>query len=105
MCVDYLDVLVLIGYSEPGADQIAKHIIDSELRGYSAAGFARLLAIRDRLGGKSPIEHIEVTNETPIIAHLDGHDTFGYLVAQKAMEMFINKAKQLGIAIVGASNT
>lgn len=99
------DVLRSIGYGEDASNRITKHILDSQLRGYSAAGFARLLAIRDRLNGKPPNEQIEITNETPVLAHLDGHDTFGYLVGEQAMEMVIRKAKQLGIAIVGASNT
>ncbi|KAF9888982.1 hypothetical protein FE257_008152 [Aspergillus nanangensis] len=99
------DVLVRTGYSDASGDKIARHLIDSQLRGYSSAGFARILAIRDRLGSTPPVEWIEVTNETPVIAQLDGHDTFGYLVGQEATEMVIQKAKQLGIAIVGANNT
>ncbi|CAH0056897.1 unnamed protein product [Clonostachys solani] len=99
------DVLVRTGFSPDNASTIATHLIDSQLRGYHSAGLARLLAIRDRLGGKAPVDNIEITNETPVLAHLDGHDTFGYLVGEKATEMAIEKAKLLGIAIIGASNT
>lgn len=99
------DVLVQLGYSGASAERIALHLMDSQLRGYTSAGFARILAVRDRLGGKQPVEMIEVTNETPVMAHLNGHDTFGYLVGERAVGMAIEKAKKLGIAIVGASNT
>ncbi|KAL1858296.1 hypothetical protein VTK73DRAFT_7851 [Phialemonium thermophilum] len=99
------DVLVRTGYSTEGADRIAKHLLDSHLRGYTSAGLARILVIRDRLAGRAPVEAITVTNETSVLAHLDGQDTFGYLVGQRATEMAISKAKQLGISIVCANNT
>ena len=99
------DALVRLGYSDSAADRITLHLMDSELRGYTSAGFARILAIRDRLGGKQPVEKIEITNETPVMAQLNGHDTFGYLVGERAVELAIEKAKKLGISIVGASNT
>ncbi|CAM1510772.1 Fc.00g082850.m01.CDS01 [Cosmosporella sp. VM-42] len=99
------DALVCLGYSMDKALIISRHLIDSQVRGYPAAGFARILSIRDRLNGKLPSQRIEVTNETPVTAQLDGNDTLGYLVAQEATEKAIEKAKQLGIAIVSANNT
>lgn len=99
--------LKAIGYNQENADIIAQHIIDSELRGFSASGLARILSIKDRIrskGGKLS-ENIEVTRESAATAQLDGHDTLGYLVAQHATEKAIAKAKETGIAIVGANNT
>ena len=99
------DALVGLGYSPDKASIISRHLIDSQVRGYPAAGFARILSIRDRLKGKKPVEEVEITNETPVTAQIDGHDSLGYLVAQEATEKAIEKAKNLGIAIVSANNT
>lgn len=99
------DVLVQTGYTPENATRIALHLLDSQLRGYSSAGLARILAVRDRLGDKRPAEDISITTETPVLAHLNGNDTFGYLVGEKATEMVIAKAKECGIAIVAACNT
>ncbi|KAH8819394.1 Malate/L-lactate dehydrogenase [Xylogone sp. PMI_703] len=100
--------LQAIGYSAENAETITRHIIDSELRGFSPSGLARILSIQDRIrsiGNGRVSERIEITRESPASAQLDGHDTLGYLVAQKATEEAISRAKQTGIAIVGANNT
>lgn len=93
------------GYSPDNADIISRHIIDSELRGYGAAGLARVLNIGDRLGGKQPAESVEITRSTVATAQIDGHDTLGYIVAHQATEEAIQKAKQTGVGIVGVNNT
>ncbi|KAL1903274.1 hypothetical protein Sste5346_000559 [Sporothrix stenoceras] len=102
------DVLVHTGYSTAAADTIAAHLLDSELRGYTAAGLARILAVRDRLSLKKiskVVEDVNITKNTAVLAHIDGQDVFGYLVGQRATELAIEKAKQNGIAIVTANNT
>ncbi|KAL4782609.1 Malate/L-lactate dehydrogenase [Aspergillus varians] len=100
------DVLIHTGYTPSNASLITNHLIDSQLRGYTSAGLARILAIRDRLGtANPPKDNIEITSETPVLAHLNANDTFGYLVGEKATDLAISKAKALGIAIVAANNT
>lgn len=95
-----------IGYSGEDADIIADHIIDSELRGYPSAGLARILSIKERVGSKQPPDsNVEVTRESRISAQLNGHNTIGYLVAHKATQMAIDKAKVAGMAAVGVSGT
>lgn len=95
-----------IGYSDEDAETIADHIIDSELRGYPSAGLARILSIKDRVGtSQQPDSNIEVTRESAISAQLNGHNTIGYLVAHKATQMAIDKARVVGMAAVGVSGT
>lgn len=104
-------VLVHTGYSVAAADTITAHLIDSELRGYTAAGLARILAVRDRLNSRNQnqnqrvVEEVTVTKNTAVLAQINGQDAFGYLVGQRATELAIEKAKQTGIAIVSANNT
>ena len=94
-----------IGYNADDTEIIARHLIDSELRGYAYAGLARILSIADRLNKKPPACQIDVTREAPATAQLKGNDTLGYLVAHKATQTAIEKAKQAGVAVVGASET
>ncbi|OQV10527.1 hypothetical protein CLAIMM_14512 [Cladophialophora immunda] len=94
-----------MGYKPHDATITARHLIDSELRGFGAAGLARVLSIRDRLREKGLKDEITKTLESPSTAQLNGHDSLGYLVAQKATEIAIQKAKRTGVAVVGASDT
>lgn len=99
------DALQKLGYSSKDAATIAHHLIDSELRGYGVAGLARALSIADRQAGRPVQSRTEITREAPATAQIDGKDTLGYLVAHQATTLAIEKAKQVGIAVVGANNT
>ncbi|KIX94345.1 uncharacterized protein Z520_10055 [Fonsecaea multimorphosa CBS 102226] len=94
-----------MGYKPHDAAIITRHLIDSELRGFGAAGIARVLSIRERLKEKGLKDEITITRDSPATAQLDGQDTLGYLVAQQATEIAIRKAKQTGVAVVGANDT
>lgn len=98
--------LLAVGYVEEDAQTICSHIIDTELRGYGAAGLARVVAIADR-PGTNHIGSAEmvITRETAASAQLDAKNAIGYLAAYKATEMAIQKARTGGIGIVGVSNT
>ena len=52
-----------------------------------------------------PARPIRVLRETPISATLDGGDQVGYLVAARAMEMGLEKARAHGVAVVAARQT
>ena len=99
------DALQALGYRATDADTITEHLVDSEMRGYGSAGLARVLSIADRLGGKKPADETKITREGPTSAQLDGKDTLGYLVALEATNIAIKKAKETGIAVIGANNT
>jgi delta1-piperideine-2-carboxylate reductase len=99
-------VLMKLGYDEEEARTAARHLIDCELRGLDYAGLARMLSIADRIGAKGRSSRpITILKETPVSARIDGADHIGYLVAQRATEIAIDKAEASGIAIVGASDT
>ena len=93
-------------HNDEYAQLIADHIIDCELRGLSYGGLARVVSITERLKRSgSPKKLVETVHETPISGRLRGHDNLGYVVAHKATDMAILKAKGLGIAVVGANET
>ena len=95
-----------IGHTLGEAQLIADHLIDCELRGLSYGGLPRALSIVERIT-KSPRkrEPIRVEDKTTVSALVHGGDNVGYLVAWKAMELAIERAKLHGVAIIGANST
>ena len=98
-----------IGHTTDEARIIADHLIDCELRGLSYGGLPRALSIVERITkaneGSAKRAPIRVESRTPVSALVHGGDNVGYLVALKAMEEAIARAKQHGIAIVGSNQT
>jgi LDH2 family malate/lactate/ureidoglycolate dehydrogenase len=100
------DSLRVLGYSEPECRTITSHLMDCELRGLQYAGLARILSIADRLAANpSTGGATRVTRESAVSAQLDGGDRVGYLVAEEATRLAVEKARGAGIGAVGASNT
>ena len=95
------------GYGRKEAATIVDHLVDAELRGHPFAGLARALSIIEHLRDSKtkPVNNIELTRDGPAFAHLDGHNSVGYLVARKATELAIEKAKAFGVSAVGANGT
>jgi len=99
-------VLRGFGYQADDAAAIAGHLIEAELRGMAEGGLSRLLSISERLETKGfATTPLAIARETAVSARLDGHDNIGYLVAQRATEIAIEKALASGIAVVGANDT
>lgn len=98
--------MTAIGHTPPDAAIIANHLIDCELRGLSFGGLARALSIADRVQqyGMSN-KPITVVQESPVSAHVDGGDQVGYLVGQSVTDLAIEKARNSGVAVVGANET
>jgi delta1-piperideine-2-carboxylate reductase len=99
-------VMVAIGHSSEDAAIISDHLIDCELRGLSFGGLPRAVSISERIEAHGDKRRpIIIERETPVSALLDGGDHIGYVVAHRAMMLAIAKARQQGIAVVGANNT
>ncbi|WP_020500311.1 Ldh family oxidoreductase [Sciscionella marina] len=94
------------GQSPADADVIADHLLDCEQRGLSFGGLARAVSIveRHRTTHEEP-RPIRVVAETSVSATLDGGDQVGYLVGMRALALAMSKARERGIAVVGAHNT
>ncbi len=94
------------GYTADEASIIADHLIDCELRGVGYGGLARALSVIERVAtsGRSATG-MSVVHESPVSAQICGGDEVGYLVATRATDLAIEKARSSGIAVVGANNT
>lgn len=90
-----------LGATDDEAAIVADGIVTAAARWHpgKGQGLEKLfrLTIQCENGGIQPGAEFEVLNETPAIAHVDGHKGFGYAVANQATRLAISKAKNLGI--------
>ena len=92
------------GMSTTDAAIIADILLEAELRGRKTHGFIRLPGIKSRYEqGKRT--NIRVDKEQGQCVRMDGGNQPGYLVAYRAIEIAIERAKQNGAGIVGVYNT
>ena len=94
-----------VGYSGEDARIIVDQLVDNALSGYRFAGLPRILAIAGDEKTREARAPVKVVHETPNSALLDGGNTVGYVVAYRAAEIAIAKARGRGMASVGAYNS
>ncbi|TLN17099.1 Ldh family oxidoreductase, partial [bacterium] len=101
------DVLLALGVPPEDAETCTDVIITSDLRGIESHGIGRLKYYYDRIktGQHRVITEIEVVREGPTTAVLDGHHGMGMVVAKKAMQMAIDKARTYGMGSVAVRNS
>lgn len=83
-------------------------LIESDRRGIESHGCNRFKSIyidRIKAGIQDPVTNFEVIRETKTTAVVDGHDGMGMVIAHKAMDMAINKAKEYGMGMVAVRNS
>lgn len=90
------------GVPEPAAHRVAECLVQADLRGVSSHGVGRVPIYAERLrrGLVKPRPELRVEEATPAAARLDGDNGFGFVVATRAMEEAIARAKTLGIGLV-----
>ena len=94
------------GHTADEAATIADHLIDCELRGLGYGGLARCVSLVEHLRNPGTVrEPMRVVRESAASAQINGGNQVGYLVASKATDMAISKARQQGMATVGAART
>ena len=92
------------GMPETDALIIADILLEAELRGRKTHGFIRLPGIKNRYE-QSERTDIRVDKEEEQCVRIDGGNQPGYLVAYRAMELAIERAKRNGAGIIGVYNT
>lgn len=102
------DVLISADVPEEDAKVVADVLITSDKRGIDSHGIGRLKPIYiDRItqGILNPVTNISVIKESPSTAVLDGNNGLGHVIAFRAMEMAIEKAKSCGISMITVRNS
>ena len=96
------DIFTKAGASQEGAGMVSEVLTKAELRGITSHGVSRIPNYIERVELElvDPDPEIKIINETPITALMDGGFGLGQIVATKAMELAIKKAKKTGVGIV-----
>ena len=92
------------GMSATDAAIITDILLEAELRGRKTHGFIRLTGIKSRYEHGERAD-IQIDKEEGQCIRVNGGNQPGYLVAYRAMELAIERAKQSGSGIIGVYNT
>jgi L-2-hydroxycarboxylate dehydrogenase (NAD+) len=101
------DVFIKGGVPKEDAETCAEVIIASDIKGIESHGIGRLKYYYQRIksGQHQPITNFEIIRESPTTAVVDGHHGMGMVIAKRAMQMAINKARQYGMGSVAVRNS
>ena len=101
-----IDVFKRLGTPPDDARICADVLIASDLRGIESHGVGRLKYYYDRIqrGQHRTQTKIEIVKETETTAVIDGRHGMGHVIAYRAMEMAIDKARQFGLGAVAVRN-
>jgi len=103
-----VDVFKKFGVPERDAVICAEVLIAADKQGTDSHGVSRLKPIyidRIRAGQQLPVTDFDVVREGPTSAVVDGHRGMGMVIARKAMDLAIGKAKKLGMGMVVVRNS
>ena len=101
------NIFIKIGCSDSNAAIATKVLLSADLRGVDSHGIARLTGYV-RLWEANRINanpNIEIVHETPSTAVINGDKGLGLVVAPAAMQVAINKAKNVGTGWVSVKNS
>ncbi len=101
------DVYIGLGVPKEDAKIIADVLITSDLRGIESHGIQRCKMYYDRIkqGIYEKNTKIDVIKDGPTTALWDGNCGMGHVIAYKAMEAAIEKAKKYGLGAVAVRNS
>ncbi len=101
------DAFLKFGFNQEESDIIVDVLLTSDLYGIESHGMQRLVRYHKGIekGLIKPQAKPEVVFETPVSAVIEGNDGMGQLLGYKAMNMAIEKAKKVGMAIVTVRNS
>lgn len=102
-----LDIFRKIGCPEEDAKLATQVLLSADLRGIDSHGIARLSGYVRLWEAKriNATPTIKVVHQTPSTAVVDGDSGLGLVVAPRAMEIAIEKAKQVGTGWVSVKNS
>jgi len=92
-----------LGVPPQDATILAQHLVDAELRGHQSHGVSRLLMYSERIrqGTMTPVTQLETVSDSGTVVVLDGHDGIGQVIALKAAQLAVERARKHGLAAVG----
>ncbi len=102
-----IDVFTGLGVPAEDAAICADVLIAADLRGIESHGIGRLKYYYDRIraGVQKTHTQIQVIKDTETTAVLDGGHGMGHVIAYRAMQMAIEKARRYGLGAVAVRNS
>ncbi len=102
-------ILEAAGALADDAAKVSNQLVESNLAGVDTHGIIRIPKYVARMLGEAtfpinPRAKIRTVNDFGAVARIDGDWGFGQVVAARAMDLAIAKAKRLGIGVVTARN-
>ncbi len=96
-------IFVALGVPDGDAAWVARLLVRANLRGHDSHGVIRVpqYAGSIRKGETNPRPAMQVLHETPTTAIVDGDLGLGQVVARRATEVALEKARRQGLAAVG----
>ncbi|KAL0225610.1 hypothetical protein P9112_012934 [Eukaryota sp. TZLM1-RC] len=102
------DVFVAAGVPSEDAKICTEVLIEADKTGIDSHGIGRLWPIyvsRLQNGTQNAETNVEVVRETDTTAVIDGHNGMGHVIAQRACDMAIEKAKKHGLGMTVCRNS
>jgi LDH2 family malate/lactate/ureidoglycolate dehydrogenase len=95
------------GVSADNAAIVARCLVAADLRGVDTHGTSRIPSYMERVrqGVLDAMASPTVRQVTPAVAHVDGHNGFGFLAAHAAMATAIESARTLGIGMAAVAHS
>jgi LDH2 family malate/lactate/ureidoglycolate dehydrogenase len=102
-----INILKAVGASRDEGETVADSLVKANLRGVDSHGVIHLPVYVNRVKHKTiiPGAPFRVVHETTSTALVDGGSGFGQVVAVKAMELAVEKARRTGVGAIGVFNT
>ncbi|MDE2696596.1 MAG: Ldh family oxidoreductase [Chloroflexota bacterium] len=93
-----------LGAPPEDADAVASHLVDANLKGHDSHGVIRTTQYvqRTQEGRIVPGAPVEVVQDTPTTAIVDGNWNYGQVVGRETMNLAIEKARDQGVAVATA---
>ncbi|KAF2749866.1 Malate/L-lactate dehydrogenase [Sporormia fimetaria CBS 119925] len=93
--------------SPKDASIVAHALVEADLRGHDTHGITRLPSYiaRIRSGVLSPSATPTLRQFTPVVAHLDANNAFGFVAAHAGMNAAIEMARTYGIGMVSVKHS
>ena len=101
-----LELFVAAGAPETSASLVARSLVGTNLTGHDSHGVIRAPQYLDAItdGRLDPVATPTTEHETDTVTLVDGHHTFGQVVADYGIRAAIAKAKTQGVAVTGLKN-
>ncbi|EXF73177.1 malate/L-lactate dehydrogenase [Colletotrichum fioriniae PJ7] len=101
------DILKGNGVPEENSKIVARCLVAADLRGVDTHGMNRIPSYMERVrqGVLNAAAQPELKQVTPVVAHVDGKNGFGFVAAEMGMAAAIESAKTFGIGMASVSHS